>query len=70
MTHLQFANTPDHEISSPGDFWHKKNTVKVLELLTFQSRNYKKQKCNPDFHLISLFALEKHLEKKIANLSI
>ena len=37
------ASTPDlHKIFSAGGFWQK-NTVKVLELKTFQFRN-KKQK--------------------------
>ena len=52
MTHLQAPSSPCN--SSAGGFWHKNNTVKVLELKTFQSRN-KKKKVYPLFSLISLF---------------
>ena len=53
---------PDlHEISSAGGFW-RKNTVKVLELKTFQFRNTK-QKHNPDFFLF--FVCLKRLYKRL-----
>ena len=54
MTHSQ-ARPNLHEISSAGGFWHEKNTVKVLELKTFQFRNSKQKCIYPDFLLISLF---------------